>query len=120
MSLHRTIIGAFKPQLQLLVLWQDADSGKCTRLLDKRRGRSVEVVRSQGGPWDRGESAEHGRQDACPTESSMTRRFWLKCLAWSIGWLPCVAFRRIGRGDEQQATLNELLRSVLKCRRPEE
>jgi hypothetical protein len=50
----------------------------------------------------------------------MTRRFWLKCLAWSIGWLPYAAFQQLIRGDEQQATLNELLRSVLKCRRPEE
>jgi hypothetical protein len=50
----------------------------------------------------------------------MTRRFWLKCLAWSIGWLPWMALRRRVEADEQQATLNELLRSVLKCRRPEE
>jgi hypothetical protein len=50
----------------------------------------------------------------------MTRRLWLKCLAWSIGWLPLAATRQFVRADEQQATLNELLRSVLKCRRPEE
>src|SRR3954451_3015477 len=50
----------------------------------------------------------------------MTRRLWLKCLAWSLGWLPFASFRSKARGDEQQATLNELLRSVLKCRRPEE
>lgn len=53
----------------------------------------------------------------------MTRRFWLRCLAWSVG---CVAWTgwhwhpASVRADEQQATLNELLRSVLKCRRPEE
>ncbi len=50
----------------------------------------------------------------------MTRRFWLKCLAWSVSWLPLAAFRQFARADEQQANLNELLRSVLKCRRPEE
>jgi hypothetical protein len=50
----------------------------------------------------------------------MTRRLWLKCLAWSIGWLPFTALQKLVRADEQQATLNELLRSVLKCRRPEE
>lgn len=50
----------------------------------------------------------------------MTRRFWLKCLAWSIGWLQWAAIPRLSRTDEQQATLNELLRSVLKCRRPQE
>lgn len=50
----------------------------------------------------------------------MTRRFWLWCCAWSVGWLAAVGMgRRLG-GDEQQATLNEILRSVLKCRRPEE
>ncbi len=51
----------------------------------------------------------------------MTRRFWLRCFAWTLGllgsrfWLSqkCSA-------DQQQATLNELLRSKLKCRRPEE
>jgi hypothetical protein len=50
----------------------------------------------------------------------MTRRFWLRCCAWSVGWLAWAprGWRLVG--DEQQATLNELLRSVLKCRRPEE
>ena len=47
----------------------------------------------------------------------MTRRVWLWCCAWSVAWTG--AGRWVG-GDEQQATLNELLRSVLKCRRPEE
>ena len=50
----------------------------------------------------------------------MTRRFWFRCLAWSAAWLAWAGFARRGRSDEQQATLNELLRSVLKCRRPEE
>jgi hypothetical protein len=50
----------------------------------------------------------------------MTRRFWLKCLAWSVGWLPLATLGRFARADEQQANLNELLRSVLKCRRPQE
>ena len=43
----------------------------------------------------------------------MTRRFWLSCVACVIG----CAFVR---ADEQQANLNETLRSVLKCRRPQE
>ena len=47
----------------------------------------------------------------------MTRRFWLWCLAWSVG-LMCIGRRVIG--DEQNPTLNEMLRSVLKCRRPQE
>jgi hypothetical protein len=47
----------------------------------------------------------------------MTRRFWLWCLAWSLGWF---GIGRSLRADQQQATLNELLRSVLKCRRPQE
>jgi hypothetical protein len=50
----------------------------------------------------------------------MTRRFWFKCLAWSIGWLGWAGIRTVARADEQQATLNEMLRSVLKCRRPQE
>ena len=50
----------------------------------------------------------------------MTRRFWLKCLAWSIGSLSWTVWRPPAPADEQQATLNELLRSVLKCRRPQE
>lgn len=50
----------------------------------------------------------------------MTRRFWLTCVAWSLGWLPVATSGRCARADEQQATLNELLRSILKCRRPEE
>jgi hypothetical protein len=50
----------------------------------------------------------------------MTRRFWLWCCAWSVGWMAWSGTeQRIG-ADQQQATLNELLRSVLKCRRPEE
>lgn len=50
----------------------------------------------------------------------MTRRFWLRCLAWSVG---CLAWARLpsrATADQEKATLNELLRSVLKCRRPEE
>jgi hypothetical protein len=50
----------------------------------------------------------------------MTRRFWLKCFAWSIGWFQWAKISGRAGADEQQATLNELLRSVLKCRRPEE
>jgi hypothetical protein len=50
----------------------------------------------------------------------MTRRFWLRCLAWSVGWLAWAKIAPRAEADEQQATLNELLRSVLKCRRPEE
>jgi hypothetical protein len=50
----------------------------------------------------------------------MTRRFWLWWCAWSVGWAAWLfAAGRIG-ADQQQATLNELLRSVLKCRRPVE
>ena len=48
----------------------------------------------------------------------MTRRFWLRCCAWSVGWLAWTGPRVLG--DQEQATLNELLRSVLKCRRPVE
>jgi hypothetical protein len=50
----------------------------------------------------------------------MTRRFWLRCFAWSLGWLAALRWSRCATADQQQATLNELLRSVLKCRRPEE
>ena len=55
----------------------------------------------------------------------MTRRIWLRCVAWSLGWLaPATVWHghraRDSRADEQQATLNELLRSKLKCRRPVE
>src|SRR5262245_46880162 len=53
-------------------------------------------------------------------EPAMTRRCWLCCCAWSVGWMAWTgAGQRIG-ADHQQATLNELLRSVLKCRRPVE
>jgi hypothetical protein len=51
----------------------------------------------------------------------MTRRFWLRCFAWTFGlfgWHCWLAQQC--PGDEQQATLNELLRSKLKCRRPQE
>src|SRR5207237_6914388 len=50
----------------------------------------------------------------------MTRRFWLRCAAL-FGWL-WLAKQSTGpaTADEQQATLNEILRSVLKCRRPQE
>jgi hypothetical protein len=47
----------------------------------------------------------------------MTRRFWLRSVAWLVGW---ISFWRGANADEQQATLNETLRSVLKCRRPQE
>jgi hypothetical protein len=52
----------------------------------------------------------------------MTRRFWLRCAVWLIGWLWLTKQTTVNRAaaDEQQATLNELLRSVLKCRRPQE
>jgi hypothetical protein len=50
----------------------------------------------------------------------MTRRFWMWCCAWTLGTLASAGISRRLRGDEQQATLNELLRSVLKCRRPVE
>src|SRR4051794_33063937 len=42
-----------------------------------------------------------GRQDACPTESRMTRRFWLQCLAWSFGWLQWASFKQQLQADEQ-------------------
>jgi len=48
----------------------------------------------------------------------MTRRFWLRCFAWTLG---CLAWHsHLSRADQEQATLNELLRSKLKCRRPVE
>ena len=50
----------------------------------------------------------------------MTRRLWLSCTAWSVGWLSWVGCGHLVRADEQQANLNETLRSVLKCRRPVE
>jgi hypothetical protein len=50
----------------------------------------------------------------------MTRRFWLRCFAWSLGWLTAVRIGRRAIADQQQANLNETLRSILKCRRPEE
>lgn len=49
----------------------------------------------------------------------MTRRLWLYCLGLAPGWLMMFAAGRAA-GDEQQANLNETLRSVLKCRRPQE
>ena len=50
----------------------------------------------------------------------MTRRFWLRCCAWSLGCLAWSGAEQRMAADEQQATLNEILRSVLKCRRPQE
>jgi hypothetical protein len=51
----------------------------------------------------------------------MTRRFCLRCLAWSLGWLGWQwTLANSCQADEKQATLNEQLRSILKCRRPEE
>jgi hypothetical protein len=50
----------------------------------------------------------------------MTRRLWLHCVAWSLGWLASFGLTRTSTADQQQATLNEMLRSQLKCRRPEE
>ena len=47
----------------------------------------------------------------------MSRRFWLWCLGCSVG---LVGFGRRVTGDEREPTLNEMLRSVLKCRRPQE
>jgi hypothetical protein len=46
----------------------------------------------------------------------MTRRFWFGLLSAPL----VLAMLRWARGDEQQANLNETLRSILKCRRPEE
>ncbi len=48
----------------------------------------------------------------------MTRRFWLRFSAWVFAGL--AIFRDRAHGQDQQATLNETLRSVLKCRRPQE
>ena len=48
------------------------------------------------------------------------RRCWLRCFARLIGCLLLAALGRPARSDEQQATLNETLRSVLRCRRPQE
>jgi hypothetical protein len=50
----------------------------------------------------------------------MTRRFWLSCVAWSLGWLGTLSASRRVSADQDQPTLNEMLRSQLKCRRPEE
>lgn len=50
----------------------------------------------------------------------MSRRFWLYCLAYLTASLAALAPRRRAAADEQQATLNETLRSVLRCRRPQE
>ncbi|MCC6493353.1 MAG: hypothetical protein IT424_10050 [Pirellulales bacterium] len=47
----------------------------------------------------------------------MTRRWWMGCVAWSVGWLAALGLLRRSRADQQQADLNETLRSVLKCRR---
>jgi hypothetical protein len=49
----------------------------------------------------------------------MSRRNWLQTLTCSLAWV-FDALTRAARGDEQEATLNETLRSILKCRRPEE
>ena len=49
----------------------------------------------------------------------MSRRNWLQALTCSLAWVGA-ALTRAAWGDDQQATLNETLRSVLKCRRPEE
>ena len=48
----------------------------------------------------------------------MTRRFWLRISAWVFAGLALV--RDLAIAQDQQATLNETLRSVLKCRRPQE
>jgi hypothetical protein len=51
----------------------------------------------------------------------MTRRFWLRCFAWTLGFLGWHGhLAHVSLADQQQATLNELLRSKLKCRRPQE
>jgi len=51
----------------------------------------------------------------------MTRRFWLRCFASTLALLGWQAYRApTSSADQQQATLNELLRSKLKCRRPQE
>jgi hypothetical protein len=50
----------------------------------------------------------------------MSRRLWLFCLTWFLAGLAALATRRRLPADEQQANLNETLRSVLKCRRSQE
>ena len=50
----------------------------------------------------------------------MTRRFWLRWFTWSLGCLAAVRFSRRASADQQLANLNETLRSILKCRRPED
>ena len=50
----------------------------------------------------------------------MTRRFWLRWCSWSLGCFAAAGLSRRAPADQQQANLNESLRSVLKCRRPED
>src|SRR5262245_19751105 len=50
----------------------------------------------------------------------MTRRFWLGSLALLAGVLAYWTAGPAAYADKQNANLNETLRSVLKCRRPEE
>jgi len=50
----------------------------------------------------------------------MTRRFWLRCCAWSLSCLAALGFGRRATADQQVANLNETLRSVLRARRPQE
>lgn len=49
----------------------------------------------------------------------MNRRHWFARLVSLLG-ASGTLLTRLGSADEQQANLNETLRSVLKCRRPEE
>jgi hypothetical protein len=50
----------------------------------------------------------------------MRRRTWLsQALGW-VGGLAWIARGRALHADSQEPTLNETLRSALKCRRPEE
>ena len=58
------------------------------------------------------------RMGAFVTRSPMTRRFWLRFSAWIVACLALLRDR--AAAQDQQATLNETLRSVLKCRRPQE
>jgi hypothetical protein len=50
----------------------------------------------------------------------MTRRRWFSYLVSSLGFLVAVGVARPAAADEQQANLNETLRSVMRARRPQE
>lgn len=50
----------------------------------------------------------------------MSRRIWLVCVGWCLTGIASLVVRRRTSAQDQQATLNETLRAVLKCRRPQE